>query len=151
MLYREIIAACSQIHTKHINTLCGQNVEFLGVFASLKMRLLIRNVRLSVHLFAMYQSSSHWTDFHKFDTGKFYEIVQNLIKIGQKISGIVTWRPKEAVLLPSTQTRNEISFCAKLNIVVLLTVIYSSTTHIKCIVVFPFQQWLGERATINIT
>jgi hypothetical protein len=29
MLYREIIAVCSEIHTKHINTLCGQNVEFL--------------------------------------------------------------------------------------------------------------------------
>jgi hypothetical protein len=28
MLYREIIAVCSEIHTKHINTLCGQNVEF---------------------------------------------------------------------------------------------------------------------------
>jgi len=28
MLYREIIAVCSQIHIKHINTLCGQNVEF---------------------------------------------------------------------------------------------------------------------------
>jgi len=27
MLYREIIAVCSQIHTKHINTLCVQNVE----------------------------------------------------------------------------------------------------------------------------
>ena len=27
MLYREIIGDCSQIHTKHINTLCGQNVE----------------------------------------------------------------------------------------------------------------------------
>ena len=27
MLYREIIALCSEIHTKHINTLCGQNVE----------------------------------------------------------------------------------------------------------------------------
>jgi hypothetical protein len=27
MLYREIISVCSQIHTKHINTLCGQNVE----------------------------------------------------------------------------------------------------------------------------
>jgi len=26
MLYSEIIAVCSQIHTKHINTLCGQNV-----------------------------------------------------------------------------------------------------------------------------
>ena len=31
MLYREIIAFCSQIHTKHINTLCGQNVELLNV------------------------------------------------------------------------------------------------------------------------
>ena len=29
MLYREIIAVYSQIHTKHINTLCGQNVEFV--------------------------------------------------------------------------------------------------------------------------
>jgi len=28
MLYREIIAVCSEIHTKHINTLGGQNVEF---------------------------------------------------------------------------------------------------------------------------
>ena len=33
MLYREIIAVCSQIHTKHINTLCGQNVEFVNVKA----------------------------------------------------------------------------------------------------------------------
>ena len=31
MLYREIIAVCSEIHTKHINTLCGQNVEFVIV------------------------------------------------------------------------------------------------------------------------
>jgi hypothetical protein len=31
MLYREIIVVCSQIHTKHINTLCGQNVELLYV------------------------------------------------------------------------------------------------------------------------
>ena len=31
MLYREIIAVCSQIHTKHINTLCGQNTELLNV------------------------------------------------------------------------------------------------------------------------
>ena len=27
MLYREKIAVCSQIHTKHANTLCGQNEE----------------------------------------------------------------------------------------------------------------------------
>ena len=31
MLYREIMAVCSEIHTKHINKLCGQNVEFLNV------------------------------------------------------------------------------------------------------------------------
>ena len=37
MLCREIIAVCSQIHTKHINTLCGQNVELL-------------NVKLAVHI-----------------------------------------------------------------------------------------------------
>jgi len=31
MLYREIIAVCSEILTKHINTLCGQNVECLNI------------------------------------------------------------------------------------------------------------------------
>jgi len=31
MLYREIIAVCSQINTKLINTLCGQKVELLNV------------------------------------------------------------------------------------------------------------------------
>ena len=31
MLYREIIAVCSQFQTKHINALCGQNVELLNV------------------------------------------------------------------------------------------------------------------------
>ena len=31
MLYREIIAVCSPIQTKHINTLRGQNVELLNV------------------------------------------------------------------------------------------------------------------------
>ena len=37
MMYRELIAVCSQIHTKHINTLCGQNVDML-------------NVKLAVHI-----------------------------------------------------------------------------------------------------
>ena len=37
MLYREIIAVCSQIHTKHINALCGQSVELL-------------NVKLAIHI-----------------------------------------------------------------------------------------------------
>ena len=29
VLYRKIIAICTQIHIKHINMLCGQNVELL--------------------------------------------------------------------------------------------------------------------------
>jgi hypothetical protein len=37
MLYREIIVVCSEIHTKHINALCRQNVELL-------------NVKLAVHI-----------------------------------------------------------------------------------------------------
>ena len=31
MLYREIIAVCSKIHTKYINTPCGLIVEFVNV------------------------------------------------------------------------------------------------------------------------
>jgi len=31
MLYREIIVVCAEIDTKHINTLCGQNVDWLNV------------------------------------------------------------------------------------------------------------------------
>ena len=30
MLYWEVIAVCSQIRTKHINALCGQNVDLLN-------------------------------------------------------------------------------------------------------------------------
>jgi hypothetical protein len=33
---RKIIAVCSEIHTKDINTVCGQNVQFLGAFAKLR-------------------------------------------------------------------------------------------------------------------
>jgi len=47
MLYREIIAVCSEIHTKHINTLCGQKVELLNVKLALRkvtIVLLVINV-----------------------------------------------------------------------------------------------------------
>ena len=54
MLYREIIAVCSQIHTKHINTLCGQNVEFLGALAKSRKQLTIS--------FVMYVCLSAWNN-----------------------------------------------------------------------------------------
>jgi len=31
MLYREIMAVCFEIRSKHIITVCGQNVELLNV------------------------------------------------------------------------------------------------------------------------
>jgi hypothetical protein len=31
MLYREIMAVCSEIHKKNTNTVCGLNVELLNV------------------------------------------------------------------------------------------------------------------------
>jgi hypothetical protein len=34
MLYKEIIAVCSQIHTKHINTVCGEMYSFQTVSKS---------------------------------------------------------------------------------------------------------------------
>jgi len=37
MVYREITAVCSQIHTKHKNNVCGQNLELM-------------NVKLTVHI-----------------------------------------------------------------------------------------------------
>jgi hypothetical protein len=33
MLYRETVAVCSRIQTKHINTLCEQKTEFLNIMA----------------------------------------------------------------------------------------------------------------------
>jgi len=34
MMHREMNAVCSDTHTKHINTLCEQNVELMSVTAS---------------------------------------------------------------------------------------------------------------------
>jgi hypothetical protein len=42
MLYRELINVCSQIHTKLITTLCGQNVELL------KVKLVVHIVTIAI-------------------------------------------------------------------------------------------------------
>ena len=43
MLYREIIAVYTQIHTKHLNTLCGQNLKCRTYRAVNTLRLGYRN------------------------------------------------------------------------------------------------------------
>ena len=49
MLYREIIAVCSQIHTKHINKLCGQNVELLNVKLAVHIVTAVRYTQLQLY------------------------------------------------------------------------------------------------------
>jgi len=58
------MAVCSEIHTKHINTLCGQNVELLGPVAQLRTATVgfVMTVRLSAR---MKQLGSHRTNFHE--------------------------------------------------------------------------------------
>jgi hypothetical protein len=51
MLYREIIAVCSQIHTKHISTVCVQKAEFV-------------NVKLVVHIVTTDGTYSEYWDLH---------------------------------------------------------------------------------------
>ena len=65
MLYREIIAVCSQIHTKHIKTLCRQTVEYSNVKAD-----------------GTY--SYHWTslqlDFHKTPFGQVILVLFEFVR-----------------------------------------------------------------------
>jgi hypothetical protein len=66
MLYREIIAACSEIHTKHINTLCGQNVELFSVKPGSrysKQQACARSKRTKVSKTTNLSSSRNFTHF----------------------------------------------------------------------------------------
>jgi hypothetical protein len=47
MLHSEIIAACFQIHTQHVTTLCGQNVGLQNV--ELAVRIVIDHWALRVN------------------------------------------------------------------------------------------------------
>jgi len=49
MLYREIVAVCSQNHTKNINTPFGKKVEFLG--APTKLRRTTTNFVMYARLY----------------------------------------------------------------------------------------------------
>ena len=73
MLYSEIIAVCSQLHTKHINTLCGQNV-------------VLQNVKLVVHIV----NTGPW---RMVNSGSPRSTTVFLMTI-QKNDGFATRRPK---------------------------------------------------------
>ena len=67
MLYREIIAVCSEIHTKHINTVCGQNAEFvhvkpLGLKGWIILGIIRQRGQIDELLIKRFSSSLHWHD-----------------------------------------------------------------------------------------
>ena len=64
MLYRVVIAVCSEIRTKHKNAWCWQNVDFLGAFVM--WRKVTLSFVLSVCPFVcLEQLGFHWTGFHE--------------------------------------------------------------------------------------
>ena len=77
MLYREIMAVCSEIHTKHINTLCGQTYKFRR-FRKVAKTTIRFVMSLSFFLSAlMEQLGSYWRIFMKF---VIWVISENLSK-----------------------------------------------------------------------
>jgi hypothetical protein len=79
MLYREIIAVCSQIHTKHINTLCGQNVELLVFKYGTAFRSLreVTCPKYSARLLTIFGTTDHFQqDYDRRKATGEYEIFQ---------------------------------------------------------------------------
>jgi len=62
MLYREIIAVSSEVNTKHINTLCGQNVECRTYRAVNTLRLSYKNQWVSA---VQWNNRGLFRDSHK--------------------------------------------------------------------------------------
>ena len=59
MLFREIIAVCSEIHTKHINTLCGQHAELLYVKLMVHIVTTVRYISLPLYGTYSYHCTVH--------------------------------------------------------------------------------------------
>ena len=65
MLDREIVAVCSEFHTKHINTLCGQNVEFvhvkpLDLKGWITLGIIRQRGQIGELIIKRFSSSLHW-------------------------------------------------------------------------------------------
>ena len=65
MVHREIIAVCSEIHTEHVNALCGQNGELLGAFAKMSKNNFLKFFVFLSQSIHMKQLISDWMDCHE--------------------------------------------------------------------------------------
>jgi len=62
MQHGEIPAICSEIHTKHINTLCGQNVDSLNVAHRGIYDYIESITELNFRSLIIYHSALEWID-----------------------------------------------------------------------------------------
>jgi hypothetical protein len=85
-------AVCSAVHTKRINTLCGQNTEFLNVTAD-------------------YMYSNHWAE--TFNTGSMTRIKRNFASV---VVTVITGRYCQVLqaMQPHLSTTQEGAFKARL-------------------------------------
>jgi len=75
MLYREIIAVCSEIHTKHVNTLCGQKVEFVNV------KLVLREIKFQSDHLLHYVFRCEYRHFSCLQPSRTIDCSQNITRI----------------------------------------------------------------------
>jgi len=109
MLYREIIAVCSQIHTKHINTaVWAERGIFICIYKIAKRDCKVHHVCVCVCVcvlpFACNNSTPTGRLFMKFDIYEFFEkSVDNIPRI--KIKWPVFYPPPPPAFDWSTQHR----------------------------------------------
>jgi hypothetical protein len=78
MVYKETIAVCSEIHTKHINSLCGQNVDLLNVKLGVyKVNLSLQKVTILMSAFRCCLQYQHSYCLH-FVNKEFQTVHTNL-------------------------------------------------------------------------
>jgi hypothetical protein len=117
---------------------------FLGAFIYRKM-CLVRSTYPSIcpHVSARFPLDEFPSNF----------ILGTVTKMFQENSNLVTFGQKYRSLYMKTEIRFFVAInhcCATLNIFPLLALTRISTIHVEGIVAVPVQQWLRERANINV-
>ena len=90
MLYSEIIAVCSQIHTKHINTLCGQNVECRTYRAVNTLRLSYKNQPVNA---VQWNNRCLFWDPHKTHKYTVWVKMATFLVLGQEADKLCSTQP----------------------------------------------------------
>jgi len=103
MLCREIIAVCSEIQTKHINTVCGQNVQLLSVKLLVVHKVTLRLWRLELqrsHVGTLFPRSHNATEHYVYQCSHFIYVnpprlwlkCNRLLRLGRPVGAVTLSR-----------------------------------------------------------